>query len=71
MPTKSKLSRSKGDNQAAKENDALKDEEALVVALEKLKCTEDDTKQVFDSLRIPYCSDRKKKSNGDGYYTAS
>jgi hypothetical protein len=47
------------------------DDETLVEALEKLKCTEDDTKRIFNSLRIPYCPDKKKKPNGVGHYTAS
>jgi hypothetical protein len=48
-----------------------KNEEALVIALEKLRCTEDDLKQAFDSLIIPQCTDRKKTPNGESYYTAS
>jgi hypothetical protein len=76
VPTKSRQSRSQLENQGTKSlltksKNPSKDDEALVEALEKLKCTEDDTKQIFESLRIPYCPDRKSKPNGDGYYTAS
>jgi hypothetical protein len=49
----------------------LKDDETLVEALEKLKCTEDDTKQIFNTLRIPYSPDKRKKPKGVGHYTAS
>jgi hypothetical protein len=72
---KSKPSRLKGDNQLVKpaivKGKAPSNEEALVIALEKLKCTEDDLKQAFDSLRIPQCADRKKTPNGESHYTAS
>jgi hypothetical protein len=76
VPTKSRRGRSQLENQGTKTlltkaKNLSKDDEVLVEAVEKLKCTEDDTKQIFESLRIPYCPDRKSKPNGDGYYTAS
>jgi hypothetical protein len=76
MRGKSKPSRPKGDNQLVKQalvkrKAPAKNEEALVIALEKLRCTEDDLKQAFDSLRIPQCTDRKNTPNGESYYTAS
>jgi hypothetical protein len=46
-------------------------DKTLVKALEKLKCTEDDMRQIFNTLRIPYCPDRKKTPKGVGHYSAS
>jgi hypothetical protein len=45
--------------------------DALVLALEKLQCTEDDLKHTFNRLRIPQHADQKKTPNGEGHYTAS